>query len=122
MKISEAEWQVMEILWENSPLTAQEVILALDSTQDWKPQTVKTLLNRLLKKGCLEHTKISNRYLYKPALSRTDAVSTETTSFLDRICQNSLLPLLAHSVATNRQLEKEEIEKLRELLDQQPSD
>jgi len=121
-RITEAEWQVMEVLWENSPLTAQEIILELNDVQDWKPQTVKTLLNRLLKKDCLNYQKISNRYLYSASFLRDEAVARETTSFLDRICKNSLLPLLAHSVECNRKLDEEEIAKLRELLDNQKED
>ena len=50
-KISESEWLVMRVLWSKSPLAAQEVFEQLDTTTKWKPKTVKTLIDRLVKKA-----------------------------------------------------------------------
>ena len=53
MPISDAESQVMEVLWERHPLGADEVVAALAESTDWQEPTVKTLLNRLLKKRAI---------------------------------------------------------------------
>ena len=61
MQISEAEAMVMEVLWKKSPMGADEVLIALSVHTDWAEPTVKTLLNRLLNKGCLLYTSPSPR-------------------------------------------------------------
>ena len=117
LQISDAEWRVMEIIWNRNPLTAGEVIESLKNEADWKPQTIKTLLARLVKKGALSHESQQNRYLYSPEISRESAVAAETNSFLDRICQGSLAPMLAHFAESGRALDDEEAEALRRLLE-----
>ncbi|MEM1443093.1 MAG: BlaI/MecI/CopY family transcriptional regulator [Verrucomicrobiota bacterium] len=115
-RISDSEWKVMEVAWESSPVTAQDVAETLGQQENWKPQTVKTLLGRLVKKGALHYETQGNRYLYTPALSRKEAVAAETGSFLDRISRGSLAPMLHHFVESDRPLGDEEISALRELL------
>ena len=65
MQISEAESVVMDVLWQRSPLAAEEVVAALAPRQDWQEATVKTLLNRLLNKGAIAADKDGRRYLYR---------------------------------------------------------
>ncbi|MEM6279393.1 MAG: BlaI/MecI/CopY family transcriptional regulator [Verrucomicrobiota bacterium] len=115
-RISDSEWKVMEVAWKDSPVTAQEVTETLGKREDWKPQTVKTLLGRLVKKGALHYEPQGNRYLYTPALSREEAVAAETGSFLERISRGSLAPMLNHLVESDRPLREEEIAAMRELL------
>ena len=74
MQISEAESVVMDVLWQRSPLAAEEVVAALAPHQDWQEATVKTLLNRLLNKGAIAADKDGRRYLYRPLLRREDWV------------------------------------------------
>src|SRR6478609_8621856 len=76
--ISDAEWQVMETLWARSPLTAAEVISALAGETSWKPNTVRTLLARLVQKGALATEEDGNRYLYRPVFAREEFVSNES--------------------------------------------
>ena len=56
-KISESEWQIMKLLWAKSPSTANEIVKALSATTAWKPKTIKTLINRLVKKQALGYEK-----------------------------------------------------------------
>ena len=65
--ISDAEWEVMAVLWTTSPLTANEVVDRLEGRKTWSPRTVKTLLNRLVNKKALAYETRGNRYLYRPA-------------------------------------------------------
>ncbi|MBK1790940.1 BlaI/MecI/CopY family transcriptional regulator [Persicirhabdus sediminis] len=118
-KISESEWKVMEVLWASSPLSAQQIVSAVSKEEAWKPQTVKTMLGRLVKKGVLSYKTEGNRYFYSPLIEKEQATQQETSSFLGRICRNSLMPLLAHSLQTNRKLDEDEIKALRELLAKQ---
>lgn len=106
----------MEVVWGEPPVTAQQVSSALGEAEGWKPQTVKTLLARLIKKGALRAETEANRFLYFPVLERKEAVKVETDSFLDRISRGSLTPLLAHMVKGRRPLSDEEIKTLRDLL------
>jgi BlaI family penicillinase repressor len=68
-RISEAEWQVMDVLWEHAPRTANDIVDALEHT-GWSPKTTKTLLNRLVNKGALSYEKSGRTYLYSPAVDR----------------------------------------------------
>ena len=114
-RISEAEWEVMKICWAGSPLTAQAIIEVLSARDDWHPKTVKTLLNRLVKKRALGFQKEGRAYLYHPLAAKNDCVTTESQSFLDRVFGGSLQPLLAHFVE-NRRLSPGEIAELKNLL------
>jgi BlaI family penicillinase repressor len=81
-KISESEWIVMRVLWAKSPLTANEVVERLEGKAKWKPKTVKTLINRLVKKGAAKFEKEGRRHKYCPAVGRAECVATERKSFV----------------------------------------
>ncbi|MDF1800903.1 MAG: BlaI/MecI/CopY family transcriptional regulator [Planctomycetota bacterium] len=115
-RISDAEWEVMLLLWERAPRTANDVAATLGPVHDWNERTVKTLLARLVKKGALAATPDGKRYLYEPAISRDACVRRETRSFLDRVFGGSASPLLAHFVREG-ELGAGELEELRALLD-----
>jgi BlaI family penicillinase repressor len=116
-RISEAEWEVMKICWAKSPVTSQEVVDALSAGRKRHPKTVKTLLNRLVKKRALGFRKEGRAYLYEPLVPEADCVTAESKSFLDRVFGGSLKPMLAHFVA-NRRLSPGEIAELKKMLDQ----
>lgn len=115
-RISESEWKVMEAVWQDPPMKARQVVERLSGLESWKPQTVKTLLGRLVKKGALRSEAVSNHFLYHPEISREQAVAGETRSFLERICQGSLTPMLAHLVDSRRPLHEDELQALSALL------
>lgn len=117
-RISEAEWEVMKICWGRSPITAQEIIDQLVAQDDWHPKTVKTLLNRLVKKRALGFKKDGRAYLYHPLVTEKDCVSAESRSFLDRVFGGALHPMLAHFVE-HQKLSSLEISELKALLKQQ---
>jgi BlaI family penicillinase repressor len=114
-RISEAEWEIMKLCWNRSPQSAQEIIEALSSQAVRHPKTVKTLLNRLVKKGALGFKKEGRAYLYEPLVAEKDCVAAESNSFLDRVFGGSLQPLLTHFVE-NRKLSSAEIAELKRLL------
>lgn len=117
-RISDAEWEVMQVLWESaSPMTAQEVIDRLASAKAWNPRTVKTLLNRLMKKGAVTHRAMGKMYVYSPAVSEEECFREERRHFLRRIYGGALTPMIAHFLKDER-LTREEIEQLKRILDE----
>lgn len=69
-RISDAEWSVMEVLWDQAPRTANEIVDALLPQTAWNPKTIKTLINRLVNKGALTYEKTGRTYRYAPAVPR----------------------------------------------------
>jgi BlaI family penicillinase repressor len=116
--VSQAEWSVMEALWDSSPLTALDVAEHVQTRGRKKVavQTVKTLLARLVKKGAVTHRQQGNRYLYAPNGKREEYVAVESESFLQRIFRGAAAPMVAHLVNRN-ELTADEIAELRKLLD-----
>ena len=88
-RISESEWQVMKLLWAKNPSTANEVVEALSSITAWKPKTIKTLLNRLVKKKAVGYEKKGREYHYYPLVAQADCVRAESHSFLRKIASLS---------------------------------
>ena len=113
--ISEAESIVMEVIWEKSPIPTEDVVAALEHHGKWQEATVKTLLNRLLKKGALKARKDGRRYLYSPVLTRDQWLATESHGFLDRLFGGRVAPLVSH-FSQQKKLSKKDIEDLKRLI------
>jgi BlaI family penicillinase repressor len=116
--LSDAEWQIMNLVWDRQPIMAQEVIGTLAQPCRWSPATVRTMLHRLVKKGALHFKAEGNRYWYRAAVRRADCVRRASRSFLERVFGGEAAPLLAHFVR-NVHFTPEELAELRALLDQQ---
>ena len=115
MTISDAEAQVMEVLWKQSPLGTDDIAAQLEGQQDWQLATIKTLLNRLLTKGAVSAEKDGRRYLYTPVLQRDAWLEEQSVGLVDRLFDGRLAPLVAH-FSSHRKLKKADIEALRALL------
>lgn len=115
-QISDAEWEVMNVLWDDSPQTASEVADKLCERMRWHPKTVKTLLGRLVKKGVLRYREEGNRYLYSPAYARERLVAAESRSFVDRVFGGNATPALLH-IVESMNLSAEDLEELRAILE-----
>jgi BlaI family transcriptional regulator, penicillinase repressor len=114
-RISEAEYAVMEVLWDEAPLTATEVHERIDQARGWSDRTVKTMLARLLGKGVLAYEEDGRRYLYRPAVAREDYVSTESRRLVDRLFGGSGAALVAH-LAEQDALSEDDIAEIEALL------
>jgi len=114
--ISDAEWEVMQAVWDSAPLTANDVVDRIADKNQWSPRTVKTLLNRLVKKGALGFEAEGNRYRYHPRITRDECVRRESRSFLRRVFGGQAQEMLAHFVSETP-LTPDEIRQLRDLLD-----
>ena len=115
-QISDAEWTVMKILWERSPLTSKEVVDALAKTTTWKPKTIHTLLARLVRKAALVARKEGREYRFAPAVKAEVCQRSESQSFLERVFDGDVAPFLACFVRDNK-LTRAEIEELKRILD-----
>ena len=116
MQISEAESVVMQALWTSSPLAAEDVFAAVAAGQQWQEATVKTLLNRLLKKGAISAERDGRRYLYAPVLTREQWLRQESESLVDRLFGGRIAPLVAHFTEQGR-LGRKDLAELRRLLE-----
>lgn len=115
-RISDAEWKVMEIVWQQHPVTAAEIIEALTVTTDWNRKTIHTLIRRLVQKEVLGIAR-ENPYVYYPLIEEEFCKKEETKSFLEKVYNGSLQLLMANFLK-NENLSKQEIKELKKLLDE----
>ncbi|MDR3444800.1 MULTISPECIES: BlaI/MecI/CopY family transcriptional regulator [unclassified Dyella] len=115
MAVSEAEAIIMEVLWRSSPRSAEDILAEVGPQQGWQEGTVKSLLNRLLKKKAVKAERDGRRYLYAPRLTREQYVSQESKGLLDRLFGGRVAPLVAH-FSEQRKLSKKDIAELKKLL------
>lgn len=120
-KISGAESQIMEALWDRGPLTAEEIVQSVGPAQGWGEATVKTLINRLLKKKALASERTGGRALYRPLVTREEYVTGESQGLLDRLFGGQIAPLVAH-YARHRALSADEVARLKTLIAEFESD
>ena len=115
VEISEAEFEIMEILWVRSPQTSKELLECLK--KNWRLTTLNTLLGRLAKKGAVTYSKSGREYLYTPLVDRESYVKQESQNFLQKVFDGRLSPLVAH-FSKHQPLEKNDIEALKKLIDE----
>jgi BlaI family penicillinase repressor len=116
-KISDAEWRVCQVLWRNSPLATSEVIARLADSTSWNPNTIKTLLTRLVKKGVLDFKSLGRENHYFPKLSEEECVDTHTRSFVDRVFNGGVAAMAAAFIKRHR-LTDEEIAEFKMILEE----
>lgn len=114
-RISDAEHAVMEVLWDEAPLTAQDVAERVAPARGWSANTVKTLLGRLLAKEAIAYEEEGRRYLYRPAVARDFYVAGESQRLIDRLFGGRLAPLVAH-LAEQDALSDDDIDEIEALL------
>lgn len=120
-KISDAEWVVMKVLWEESPLTAAKIIDRLSSNCDWSPKTIHSLISRLVKKGALGVDKELVQYQFYPLVDKKDCVLEETRSFIKKFYDGSLHLMITNFIKDEK-ISEDEIEELQRLLNEKMND
>ncbi len=116
-KISDSEWLVMTALWSNPGQTADEVISSLRDKTTWNARTVRTLINRLLRKDALKYEREGRKYRYFPAVSQVQCVKEERRSFVQRVYGGTVTPMLAAFIEEAR-LSADDIDELKRMLDE----
>ena len=114
-QISDAEWEVMSVIWDSAPISTNEVVERLSLQKDWQPSTIRTMLQRLVKKGVLANEQEGKQYFYRPTVSREKCVRLESQSFLSRVFGGEATPLLVHFVKSAK-LTPPDIQELKRTL------
>lgn len=90
VKISDAEWEVMRVVWTLGETTSPEIILILQEKMGWKPPTIKTLIGRLVKKDILSTENFGKKYIYRPLVTEEETVKSATESLFAHICAKKI--------------------------------
>ena len=114
-ELTEAEWVIMKVVWENEPCAAGAVQETLEKSKDWAYSTVKTTMDRMVNKGLLKITRIRNLQLFSSAISEVDAKQGEFHKMLKRAFDGALTPMMQFLIE-HEGLSKTEAEKLRKLV------
>src|SRR5690242_20081199 len=96
MRISSAESQIMEALWRHGPMTTDEIVAEAGPANSWADGTVRTLINRLVKKKAIAGARDEGRFAYRPLVERDSYVLSESRGLLDRLFEGEVTPLVAH--------------------------
>ncbi|EPY05559.1 CopY family transcriptional repressor [Paenibacillus alvei TS-15] len=119
--ITEAESEVMKLLWQKEPLTSIEIISKLKDQMDWSDQTIKTFLNRLHKKKAIRFEKSGRNYLYYPLVTYDEYLKAVNRSFLDRV-YNGAIGMLFAKFLEEEKLSDSQIDELQQLLEKKKGD
>ena len=115
--ISNAEFEVLDVLWDDYPATSSDIVERLNQKKPWHDKTVKTLLSRLVKKGVVDFDKAQRQYLYRPLIAREGYTKKEATSFVSRIFKGKVAPLVA-GFANQNSLSQQDVDELKALIKQ----
>ena len=115
MKLSEAEWQIMNALWKRSPATARDLTEYLPKDTNWAYTTIKTMLSRLVTKKAVSERKRGNTSVYEPLISKTKARSKAVVSLVNQAFDGTVAPLM-HFLVEEKKLTKKQREELINLL------
>lgn len=114
-QISEAEYEVMKVLWRYAPINTNEVTEKLTQTTDWNPKTIHTLLKRLVQKGAVTYTKESRVFIYTPLIKENDYLKKENNHFLNRFYNGRISSMVTNYMSSNH-ISDEDLAELKKLL------
>ena len=114
--ISEAEYQVMKLIWAKVPVSTKEVTEILIKESQWKPKTIQTLLSRLVKKGVIGYEKEGRVFVYTPLIKEEDYVEQESSSFLNKFYDGALNSMVVNFLEQDK-LTENDINELKKILD-----
>lgn len=114
-QISEAEFEVMKVIWKYAPISTNEVTEKLTQTTDWSPKTIQTMLKRLVTKKALTYEKQSRVFVYTPLVPETEYIRQKSNSFLNKYYNGNIVSMLT-SYLEDDKLSKTELDTLRHLL------
>lgn len=115
-QISEAELEVMKVLWEQGTATSSQIVGALEKTTDWKPKTIGTLITRLTQKGAVKAQPSSKAYLYSACVGEEEYRAYANKTFLEKLYNGSVNLMLA-SFVKEQQITEKDLENLKKLLE-----
>jgi BlaI family transcriptional regulator, penicillinase repressor len=113
--ISDSELEIMKIIWKSKKTTTNKIIEELADEIEWKPNTVKTLVNRLLNKEAIGFEKVGKEYYYYPKIMEEEYIKRESESFLNKLFNGSINSLLVNFIK-NEKISDKDIEELQDIL------
>jgi predicted transcriptional regulator len=119
--LTEAELRLMDVLWQQGPSTVQQVLEALPKKSQLAYNSVLTTIRILEKKGYLRHIKDGRAHVYRPLVERAEASRSEIRHLANRFFKNSH-EMLVLNILEDRGVDAEELQRLRQLLEQAPPD
>ena len=114
-QISEAEYEVMKVVWKHAPISTNEITDQLLQTTSWSPKTIQTLIKRLVTKGALTYEKQGRVFVYTPLVEENEYIGQESNSFLKKFYNGDITAMLSAYIE-NDKLSETEIDTLRSLL------
>lgn len=114
-QISEAEFEVMKVIWDNEPISTNDIVNIVTKTSDWNMRTVHTLISRLDKKGAICHKKEGRTFVYSSVVKKDEYIKTESKSFVKKFYDGTANKMVVNFIK-NDMLSKEDIEELRNIL------
>jgi predicted transcriptional regulator len=115
-RLPDAELEIMKAVWRNTPpVTSLQITKVLESEKKWKPQTILTMLARLIEKGYLESEKVGKTRKYTPIISEAMYLKSETGSFMQRYHENSLGSFVK-TLYDGKELSEEDLQELKDFL------
>ena len=112
---TEAEWKIMEVLWDHAPRTMSEITKALEPTTGWTRHTVITLLKRMLEKGTVAVDESGDVKRYTPLMTQEEASTQETRKFLSHIFSGKASLLINHLVDSG-EITLKEMDELMDMM------
>ena len=121
VNLSDAEWKIMNLLWEEAPRTMMQITNALKEETGWTKHTVMSFLKRMEEKEALHYEDGEKARLYYPDLMREEVALLETEDFLDRVFQGRM-GMMLNTMVQQRALSREEVAELHKILEQAETD
>jgi BlaI family transcriptional regulator, penicillinase repressor len=115
VELFESEWAILQVVWEKEPCAAPTVQEVLQEDKGWAYTTVKTMMDRMVKKGLLRTERVRNLYLYRAAITRRQAQQSEIRRTIKRAFDGALTPMMQFLIE-NESLSDEEYEELERLI------
>ena len=114
--LSDAEFEVMDVMWKYAPISTKEITDHLSKTKDWSPKTIYTMLSRLEKKGVIVHEKESRVFIYTPCVSKEQYIEAESRALANRFFDGAMSRMVV-SFLDQKELSSEDLDELQRILD-----
>ena len=118
--ITDAEWEVMRVVWANDRVTSKKIISVLKEKMDWTPSTIKTILGRLVEKGVLNTEPEGRKFIYTANIEEKEAVRDCVEDIFNRICNKKVGKVIG-SITEDHVLNFDDIDRLEKILEMKKS-
>lgn len=116
-QISEAEFEIMKVIWDNSPINTKEIVDIVTKSSNWNMRTIHTLIARLEKKGAIKHKKDGRIYIFFPVVKKEDYIKSESKSFINKFYNGAVNKMVMNFIE-NDMLSLEDIQELKNILNE----